>query len=102
MAGSDVYVGGFFTESGSGGPLAHVASWDSEQGSADASHTDTYTITLRQSQLLRDAAYTSCRFRVGEQGRARWDGLEAGTYYLETDVADRESATRNGNLEVSF
>jgi len=44
VAGSDVYVGGFFTESGSGGPLAHVASWDSKQGSADASRTDTYTI----------------------------------------------------------
>lgn len=29
------------------------------------------TAFLRQSQLLRDAAYTSCRFRVGEQGRAR-------------------------------
>jgi hypothetical protein len=73
------------------------ATWDSELAPVDS-----YTITLRQSDWFRDTTYTRYRFKVGQAGRARWDGLEDGTYYLEIDVADQKEATLNGEVRVSF
>jgi hypothetical protein len=73
------------------------ATWDSERAT-----TNSYTITLRNSEWLRDPTYDRYQFEVGQRGRARWDGLENGTYYLEIDVADQEHATLNGEINVSF
>jgi hypothetical protein len=63
---------------------------------------DTYTITLRKSNRFFDDTFTKYRFKVGEHGTARWDGLESGTYYLVIDVEDQDEATLEGDINVTF
>ena len=73
------------------------ADWDT-----DYAPVDKYSITLRQSDWFRDSTYTRYWGKVGDWQVARWDGLEKGTYYLDIDVKDQDSATLNGEIEVKF
>jgi hypothetical protein len=73
------------------------AEWDTPQGPSNE-----FFVTLRQDEWGRDSRYTRYRCIVGMQGTARWSGLEDGTYYLEIDVADQDTATLSGEVKVTF
>ncbi len=77
--------------------VSAYAEWDS-----DPAPVNSFTITLRQSDLFTDTTYTRYSFTTGERGEARWDGLEGGTYYLEIDIPNQEHAALYGEINVSF